>query len=52
MTENADSHLPFVDLLLKLTDTGENVQNVDASIFDSALSNNRRLDALEKKRRK
>ena len=50
MTQNADSHLPFVDLLLKLTDTGENVQNVDASIFDSALSHNRRLDASEKKR--
>ena len=51
MTENADSHLPFVDLLLKLTDTGENVQNVDASIFDSALSHTL-LGRVGKKRRK
>ena len=38
--------------LYSLTDTGENVPKVDASIFDSALSHTRRSDASEKNRRK
>ena len=39
-----------VQNLLKssLTDTGENVQKVDATNFDSALSHTRRSDASEK----
>ena len=31
--------------IFKLTDTGENVQKMDASIFDSALSHTRRSEA-------
>ena len=34
-----------------LTDTGENVQKMDASIFDSALSHTRRSDASEKEQK-
>ena len=38
--------------IFKLTDTGENVQKMDASIFDSALSHTCRSDASEKSEEK